>query len=513
MCTHRKWITTHEGKRMLVPCGKCPACKQQKAAARTARIRNHVPDDGSLDCLFFGLTYRNKHIPYIRRSDLEGTLVDIDDNGNISVDVPVYRDYDVRWVRTDKETYLNYPYKKMQYHDSGVCMISKEFKVNKPLEYATFQLPSTCNDAKLEIVATSQIEKLPRIVKYYLDAPKNEVPVYDPDKISICYYKDLQNFFKRLRQILIRSYNCHEKFSFYCCSEYGSSSGRSHFHVLLFFPRGLYQVFKSAICQAWSFDDYNSIRKKIQRPIDAAAYVSSYVNSDNSATSFFKTSFFKQKHSYSQGFGLGKDYLSLDKVQESFNRRDFGFDVEIPLSTGMSSFHLFIPKYALNRYYPKFKGYHRLTADEIYDVSLRPSRIRKYRKRLELTEEECYSIETALLHKQDYWLRKGYSPPDFALFGSQCYAVRSSNILRWTLEHTSNWFTYYDNIVEYYAGEVSNDSLDPFFERLPVVHKYVINPNEFDFYRKLDVHYTEKYYKYDKSKKIRNSIYKKHSNV
>ena len=69
MCTHRKEITNpYTGKKLIVNCGMCPACRQEKAIKRTMRIKNHYDD--KLSCAFVTLTYRNECIPYIRSTDL-----------------------------------------------------------------------------------------------------------------------------------------------------------------------------------------------------------------------------------------------------------------------------------------------------------------------------------------------------------------------------------------------------------------------------------------------------------
>ena len=60
MCEHSKYVhNKYIHKSILVSCGKCSACLQQKANARAQRIRNH--NDGRL-CLFLTLTYDNRFV-------------------------------------------------------------------------------------------------------------------------------------------------------------------------------------------------------------------------------------------------------------------------------------------------------------------------------------------------------------------------------------------------------------------------------------------------------------------
>ena len=69
MCTHSRFIfNPYSRKNVLVKCGKCPSCLQEKAFARAQRIKNNY-SDGTI-CLFFTLTYSNDFIPYIDRDDV-----------------------------------------------------------------------------------------------------------------------------------------------------------------------------------------------------------------------------------------------------------------------------------------------------------------------------------------------------------------------------------------------------------------------------------------------------------
>ena len=76
MCTNCRYIfNRYIRKSILVPCGKCEACQQDKANKRAQRIRNNV-QDGMLT-LFATFTYANDYLPYILRSDLKSDSFDI----------------------------------------------------------------------------------------------------------------------------------------------------------------------------------------------------------------------------------------------------------------------------------------------------------------------------------------------------------------------------------------------------------------------------------------------------
>ena len=70
MCTHTRYITNrYTGDKVLVSCGKCPACLEAKALNRTNRIKNTY--DGSNIALFVTLTYKNEFVPYILKSETD----------------------------------------------------------------------------------------------------------------------------------------------------------------------------------------------------------------------------------------------------------------------------------------------------------------------------------------------------------------------------------------------------------------------------------------------------------
>ena len=70
MCTNTRLIrNAYTGKAVRVSCGKCEACRQQKAALRANRIRNH--SRFGYVSLFVTLTYSNDYLPYIRRCQLQ----------------------------------------------------------------------------------------------------------------------------------------------------------------------------------------------------------------------------------------------------------------------------------------------------------------------------------------------------------------------------------------------------------------------------------------------------------
>lgn len=80
MCIKKRYVSRKDGSSVLVKCGKCKECIQEKAIKRSNLIRyNQI--DGYVT-LFLTLTYCNESCPYVRQSDLD-SLVDSDSKVNI----------------------------------------------------------------------------------------------------------------------------------------------------------------------------------------------------------------------------------------------------------------------------------------------------------------------------------------------------------------------------------------------------------------------------------------------
>ena len=93
MCINKRWIKNlYTSKKILVKCGKCPACLVEKAHHRAGRIKNNVYSKQV--SLFCTLTYANECMPYVKLQDL------LDKKQTLSV----YRDSRVRRVRVSGVT-------------------------------------------------------------------------------------------------------------------------------------------------------------------------------------------------------------------------------------------------------------------------------------------------------------------------------------------------------------------------------------------------------------------------
>ena len=120
----------------------------------------------------------------------------------------------------------------------------------------------------------------------------------------------------------------------------------------------------SAVYESWPFSDLRKFSKSVQVAYRASSYVASYVNSGSNFPNFFKR-YFRQKHSYSKGFGTNNPNLSLSKILEKFESGSLRFGVLTSKQGIPTRCDVPIPAYAIHRFFPKFKGYTRLSPDTL----------------------------------------------------------------------------------------------------------------------------------------------------
>lgn len=482
MCIHREEIRNkYTGQKLVVDCGHCPSCKQKKANARSRRIVNESVDRlDEIDRIFVTLTYQNKYIPYIK----ENELIDFQTcKRNV---LSVYRDKDVH-------AYFNVKKGQICTREVPGCTVASFWRNDFGTEYYS-SIPSFCEDS---------------LVSYnYLRATGDRFNSVLYGRIGIAYYKDLQKFLKRFRQYLKRRGIYEGKFSFFGCSEYGSTTCRPHFHLLLHFPRGYYQVVKSAIASCWLYDSYDRSLRNVELAIKPAAYLASYCNSDKTVQGILNSKPFCQKHSYSQHFGFGKDSYSFDNVKQAFYNGSLRTLEEIRRDGTVTKRLVPLPKYVVNRYFPKFKGFHLLTPDEKFDIARKPQRIFGYRKNLELSLEECRSIRTMLENRRKLFVKTLEDESDYPFIYSRIWELRSANLLVDFHNNMLDELESYDNIEEFYSGTLESDLV-----RLDCRKWYEVDFNKFAQIVDESAYYERKYFEKDKKKKIKNLGYSLISNM
>lgn len=436
MCLNKHWIYNHySGKKVLVDCGKCDACLQKKANARTRRIKNNYKK-GYIS-LFVTLTYASVYLPYIRKSDIfeKGSLTSKD-----IVDIPVYRNASARF------TYSRYKGYGFNYKED-----------------------------------TQVIQRVPldtEIYPEYFD-PNFHARGLSPDCFGVCLNSDFQKFIKRLSIILQRHYEIPKTlWSYFYCSEYGSHTRRPHFHALIFIPQKYEKSFRSAIVKAWPYHLWNRQEKQIQIAADAASYCSSYVNSGSHVYDYRKIPAFRSSHHYSQGFGLGNPSFSLPSILAAIDNNTLTYRVELPKAREGRSFDVrTIPFYAFSRFFPNFKGHFRLDkptlerllqspidAQEVLTNSItclendtllsHPTEQSSFSDRYNYTPKECYKIYVRLENAyQKFYEVTGLSRQDYSYYYIrcyQCYATTNYRLLHEKVESPVDYGHFYDNISEFY---------------------------------------------------------------
>lgn len=235
---------THEP--VVVSCGSCPSCVLRRSGIQTNLLTSYSAQFRYV--YFVTLTYAPCFLPTLEVSVVETCTDDIAD---VSV-VPDINDLDAR----DPNIYL-----------FGFRSVPRSASV------------------KLKNSTVERTFKDPDVMFSYPMTPKellsilNKVKHNVPNRIPYVCNRDLDLFLKRLR-----SYYPDEKLRYYAVSEYGPTSYRPHWHLLLFSDSERFsKTVLENVSKAWS---YGRCDASLSRGF-AAPYVASYVNSFVSLPTFF----------------------------------------------------------------------------------------------------------------------------------------------------------------------------------------------------------------------------------
>lgn len=238
-CQHPRTVVnkyTHEP--VVVPCGCCPSCVLRRSGIQTNLLTTYSAQFRYV--YFVTLTYAPCFLPTLEVSIIETCTDDI-------ADVPCFPNID-DLDAGDPNTYL-----------FGFRSVPRSASV------------------KVKNSTVERVFKDPEIRFTYPMKPKELLSILTkikhnvPNRIPYVCNRDLDLFLKRLR-----SYYPDEKLRYYAVSEYGPTSYRPHWHLLLFSNS---ERFSKTICEnvskAWS---YGRCDASLSRGF-AAPYVASYVNS------------------------------------------------------------------------------------------------------------------------------------------------------------------------------------------------------------------------------------------
>lgn len=227
---------THES--VVVSCGHCPSCILRRSAVQTNLLTTYSAQFRYV--YFVTLTYAPRFLPTLEVSVVETCTDDIAD---VSC-VPDINNLDP----CDNNRYL-----------FGFRSVPRSASV------------------KLKNSTVERTFKDPEVRFSYPMKPKDLLSILGkinhnvPNRIPYVCNRDLDLFLKRLR-----SYYPYEKLRYYAVSEYGPTSYRPHWHLLLFSNSEQFsETVLENVSKAWS---YGRCDASLSRGF-AASYVASYVNS------------------------------------------------------------------------------------------------------------------------------------------------------------------------------------------------------------------------------------------
>lgn len=227
---------THEP--VVVPCGSCPSCLLRRSSIQTNLLSTYSAQFRY--AYFVTLTYAPCFLPTLKVSIVEACSDDIADVPCI----PNINDLDAG----DPNTYL-----------FGFRSVPRTASVK--LKNSTVE--RTFKDPEVRFTYPMKSKDILSILK--------KINHNVPYRIPYVCNRDLDLFLKRLR-----SYYPDEKLRYYAVSEYGPTSFRPHWHLLLLSNS---ERFSKTICEnvskAWSYGRCNT---SLSRGY-AALYVASYLNS------------------------------------------------------------------------------------------------------------------------------------------------------------------------------------------------------------------------------------------
>lgn len=246
-CQHPRTVVnkyTHES--VVVPCGSCPSCLLRRSAIQTNLLTSYSAQFRYV--YFVTLTYAPCFLPTLEVSVIETCTDDVADVPCI----PDINDLDAG----DPNTYL-----------FGFRSVPRTVSV----KLKTSTVERTFKDPEVKFTYPMKSKDILSILKKI----KHDVP----NRIPYICNRDLDLFLKRLR-----SYYPDEKLRYYAVSEYGPTSFRPHWHLLLLSNS---ERFSKTICEnvpkAWS---YGRCDTSLSRGY-AALYVASYLNSYVSLPDFY----------------------------------------------------------------------------------------------------------------------------------------------------------------------------------------------------------------------------------
>ncbi|UPW41714.1 replication initiator protein [Peromfec virus RodF8_12] len=471
MCFQPYKTKDSRGYTVQYDCGRCSACRQSLANSRANKIRHHYVD--GYTPWFITLTYRNEFIPYVLKSELKefARYTQTYRSDHICNTHP----FDL--VTTDYDNLPSDDYSFRIYRDTHfVRRIGNSFPIKKTVILQEFSDPLKYD------FSPSQVDELTTLRRKNYDGSF----IYLPDKVSVVYPPDVQNFIKRLRVRIQREYQDNRPISYYYAPEYGPDTHRFHVHFIIWFPS---DYSKTKVCgllrKTWPFCNSSFIKEHTEPARSAADYVASYVNCDSTTPQLLRT-YFPLRSSHSLHFGFGKGEYTLSKIVEEFETSG---RVTYPAIINRNGFYveadLLFPKYVNRFFFPLPKGHGRLATYALFKCLTSPEEhIKitsnfpiKYTKDLEpvfptslidryglpvcMTVKELNYFINSLFRCHSLFYDLGYNKFDAADFIIRYYTARSSYLYKQSQSHseTEN-LEYFYNLIDVYERKLSAPTVE-----------------------------------------------------
>lgn len=462
MCFNKKFVYNKYIKQsVLVNCGKCEACLQEKANRRKLRLLNHVPD--GYDIFFFHLTYTDEYCPYIYIEDLVP-------NPSEPLFVSIYRQKKAR-----------------RYYDTHYKRVLTTF------EYGEHEISEFVYD-KLEM---DEIERLYPIHKY-----KNHC--------AVLVYKDVQDFFKRLRQrvnrnINVKTYLEKSPLYYFCTGEYGEERSRCHWHILLYVPKmpNGFKWWQRTVVSCWPYARNWLTRKNFEYAISPEKYVAEYVNCSVDVSRFLLRGKIRPTWHYSHGFGSFNPSFQLGFILDKIRRKEIDYPQIYPLKgRRLFTVTLPIPTYITDRFFPKFKGLWKIP---FYELPLFIKYLSCYEcaKMIDVELDEMKRIHSRLMSAFGRYRRlTGLSLDDYCIDFINYLKARFKNQIKTQLECTieRDILQSYDNLMV--VRNCNPELFMSFFNNHWFNSPYIVEPNKYDSNVNRTNDLLDKYHKFVKQKKF-----------
>ena len=304
-CFHpTSFINRYTSELMSAPCGKCPACQIAKSSRATNNLDFVVKNSA---CAFFiTLTYSTEYVP-----------------------ICSYRPF--------TDDYVGNFYKSSRYVNSYYARTKKNASKEKQIIYGeeTLDLPSPST-------LSVRDSMLLRQGAHNFDG-SSLLPLDIDNLYSFPYLRraDLSAFIKRLRQSIFLKSDSYENLFYYACGEYGPSTLKPHFHIIVafdtFFP---FSTFVDCVNRSWKFGFVDVQYVKTT----ASSYVSGYLNGVHNLPSYLLSKDTCPFHTSSYT-SLYFKRLPFEKFEEFFSRCSPTFVADTPKGFRISALPVSIKRF------------------------------------------------------------------------------------------------------------------------------------------------------------------------